>query len=88
MVLMRGHGVTVVGNTLRQAVFRAVYTEVGARLQAEASRLGPVTFLTPGEAVPPPAPTTRRSIGRGVYGGRVRARRKAATFAVHRRPRP
>jgi len=49
-VLMRGHGVTVVGSTLRQAVFRAVYTEVGARLQAEASRLGPVTFLTPAEA--------------------------------------
>jgi ribulose-5-phosphate 4-epimerase/fuculose-1-phosphate aldolase len=50
VVLMRGHGVTVVGSTLRQAVFRAVYTEVGARLQAEASRLGPVTFLTPAEA--------------------------------------
>jgi ribulose-5-phosphate 4-epimerase/fuculose-1-phosphate aldolase len=49
-VLMRGHGVTVVGSTLRQAVFRAVYTEVGARLQAEASRLGPVTFLTSAEA--------------------------------------
>jgi ribulose-5-phosphate 4-epimerase/fuculose-1-phosphate aldolase len=50
VVLMRGHGVTVVGSTLRQAVFRAVYTEVGARLQAEASRLGPVMFLTPAEA--------------------------------------
>src|SRR6202035_1989826 len=49
-ILMRGHGSTVVGSTLRQAVFRAVYTEVGARLQAEASRLGPVTFLTPAEA--------------------------------------
>ena len=45
-VLMRGHGSTVVGRTLRQAVFRAVYTEVGARLQSEAMRLGPVTYLT------------------------------------------
>lgn len=45
-VLMRGHGSTVVGGTLRQAVFRAVYTEVGARLQSEAMRLGPVTYLT------------------------------------------
>ncbi len=45
-VLMRGHGSTVVGTTLRQAVFRAVYTEVGARLQSEAMRLGPVTYLT------------------------------------------
>jgi HCOMODA/2-hydroxy-3-carboxy-muconic semialdehyde decarboxylase len=49
-VLMRGHGSTVVGNSLRQAVFRAVYTEVGARLQSEAMRLGPVTYLTEGEA--------------------------------------
>jgi ribulose-5-phosphate 4-epimerase/fuculose-1-phosphate aldolase len=45
-VLMRGHGSTVVGSTLRQAVFRAVYTEVGARLQIEAMRLGPVTYLS------------------------------------------
>lgn len=49
-VLMRGHGVTVVGHSLRQAVFRAVYTEVGARLQADAMRLGPITFLTQEEA--------------------------------------
>jgi ribulose-5-phosphate 4-epimerase/fuculose-1-phosphate aldolase len=46
VILMRGHGSTVVGGTLRQAVFRAVYTEVGARLQSEAMRLGPVTYLT------------------------------------------
>jgi ribulose-5-phosphate 4-epimerase/fuculose-1-phosphate aldolase len=45
-VLMRGHGSTVVGGSLRQAVFRAVYTEIGARLQMEAMRLGPVTYLT------------------------------------------
>ncbi len=50
-VLMRGHGSTVVGNSLRQAVFRAVYTEVGARLQAEAMRLGSVTYLTEEEAM-------------------------------------
>ena len=50
-VLMRGHGSTVVGSSLRQTVFRAVYTEVGARLQTEAMKLGPVTYLTEGEAV-------------------------------------
>jgi ribulose-5-phosphate 4-epimerase/fuculose-1-phosphate aldolase len=50
-VLMRGHGSTVVGGTLRQAVFRAVYTEVGARLQMEAMRLGPVTYLAEEETV-------------------------------------
>ena len=50
-VLMRGHGSTVVASTLRQAVFRAVYTEVGARLQMESMRLGPVTYLTEEETV-------------------------------------
>ena len=45
-VLMRGHGVTVVGNSLRQAVFRSVYTEVNARLQTQAMQIGPVTYLT------------------------------------------
>ena len=50
-VLMRGHGSTVVGSTLRQVVFRAVYTEVGARLQTEAMRLGPVTYLTEEESI-------------------------------------
>src|ERR1700756_2534014 len=50
-VLMRGHGSTVVGSSLRQAVFRAVYTEVGVRLQMEAMRLGPVTYLTKEETV-------------------------------------
>ena len=50
VVLMRGHGCTVVGSTLRQAVFRSVYTEVNAKLQCEAVRLGPVTYLSAGEA--------------------------------------
>lgn len=50
-VLMRGHGSTVVGSTLRQTVFRAVYTEIGAKLQMEAMKLGPVTYLTEEETV-------------------------------------
>lgn len=49
-VLMRGHGITVVGATLREAVFRAVYSEFNARIQAEALKLGPVTYMTAGEA--------------------------------------
>lgn len=40
VVLMRGHGATIVGNSLQQAVFRAVYAEVNARLEGEALRLG------------------------------------------------
>ncbi|WP_168879674.1 class II aldolase/adducin family protein [Rhizobium sp. P28RR-XV] len=49
VVLMRGHGSTVVGSTLRQAVFRAVYTETNAKLQSEALRLGTVTYLSAAE---------------------------------------
>jgi ribulose-5-phosphate 4-epimerase/fuculose-1-phosphate aldolase len=48
--LMRGHGSTVVGPNLRETIYRAVYTEVNARLQSEAMRLGEPTFLTAGEA--------------------------------------
>jgi HCOMODA/2-hydroxy-3-carboxy-muconic semialdehyde decarboxylase len=50
LVLMRGHGATIVGGTLQQAVFRAVYAETDARLEADSLRLGPVTFLSAGEA--------------------------------------
>jgi HCOMODA/2-hydroxy-3-carboxy-muconic semialdehyde decarboxylase len=52
VVLMRGHGNVVVGDTLKQVVFRAIYTEINARLQAEALRLGQgeVAFLNTEEA--------------------------------------
>lgn len=49
-VLMRGHGITVVGADVRQAVFRAIYTDVNARLQSEALRLGPLVPLNAHEA--------------------------------------
>jgi ribulose-5-phosphate 4-epimerase/fuculose-1-phosphate aldolase len=51
IVLMRGHGSTVVGFSIRQAVYRAIYAESNARLQAEALRLGTPVYLTPEEAV-------------------------------------
>jgi ribulose-5-phosphate 4-epimerase/fuculose-1-phosphate aldolase len=50
VVLMRGHGSTVVGPTLKHAVYRAIYTEVNARLLSEALRLGSVEYLSTGEA--------------------------------------
>ena len=50
VVLMRGHGSVAVGSTIRLAVMHAVYTEVDARLEAEALKLGKVTFLNPVEA--------------------------------------
>ncbi|CAM5762990.1 3-hydroxy-2-methylpyridine-4,5-dicarboxylate 4-decarboxylase [Labrys miyagiensis] len=50
IVLMRGHGSTVVGGSLQQVVYRAVYAEINARYQLEASRLGEVVYLTEGES--------------------------------------
>ena len=46
VVLMRGHGNVVVGPSVQVAVYRAVYTEINARLQAQALALGGVvTYL-------------------------------------------
>ena len=50
VVLMRGHGSVAVGHSLPMAVHRAVFTEISARIQAEALRLGNVTPLTADEA--------------------------------------
>lgn len=50
VVLMRGHGSTAVAGSLPEVVYRAIYTEVNARVQAEAERLGACTYLTEGEA--------------------------------------
>jgi ribulose-5-phosphate 4-epimerase/fuculose-1-phosphate aldolase len=49
-VLMRGHGSTVVGGSIEQAVYRAIYAEVNAKLQLQAVTLGEVTYLNLQEA--------------------------------------
>lgn len=49
-VLMRGHGSTVVGTSLEQAVYRAIYAEMNAKLQLAAQPLGEITFLNNEEA--------------------------------------
>jgi ribulose-5-phosphate 4-epimerase/fuculose-1-phosphate aldolase len=50
VVLMRGHGDVTVGPSVKMAVFRAYYTDVDAKLQAQAMALGgEVNYLTPGE---------------------------------------
>lgn len=51
VILMRGHGMTVVASALPLAVYRAIYTALNAKLEAEAVALGgQVTFLSPEEA--------------------------------------
>jgi ribulose-5-phosphate 4-epimerase/fuculose-1-phosphate aldolase len=49
MVLMRRHGATVVGKTLKEAVFRSIHTHRNAELLLRARALGTVTPLTRGE---------------------------------------
>lgn len=50
VVLMRGHGATVVGGSLKEAVFRSVYTMINAQLQPTAMQLGEPAYLEPEEA--------------------------------------
>lgn len=50
VVLMRGHGNAVVAGSLKLAVYRAIYTELNARIQAESLRMGKVNYLTAREA--------------------------------------
>ena len=50
VALMRGHGSVAVGSSIKQVVYRAIYTENNARLQAMSMPLGEVTYLSDGEA--------------------------------------
>lgn len=50
VVLMRGHGFTATGKSVEQAVYRAIYAEVNARVQASACALGEVIYLSAAEA--------------------------------------
>jgi HCOMODA/2-hydroxy-3-carboxy-muconic semialdehyde decarboxylase len=50
MVLMRGHGATIVATSLHLAVYRAIYSAMNAKLQMEATRLGgEVNYLNESE---------------------------------------
>jgi ribulose-5-phosphate 4-epimerase/fuculose-1-phosphate aldolase len=50
VALMRGHGSVAAAQSVRHVVFRAVYTEVNARMESEALRFGETIFLNDGEA--------------------------------------
>lgn len=51
VVQMRGHGATIVGGSVKEAVFRAIYATINARLQPIAMQLGDPKFLNHEEAV-------------------------------------
>jgi HCOMODA/2-hydroxy-3-carboxy-muconic semialdehyde decarboxylase len=50
MVLLRRHGATVAGRSLRECVFRSVYSCRNAELQSRALGIGAISTLSPGEA--------------------------------------
>jgi ribulose-5-phosphate 4-epimerase/fuculose-1-phosphate aldolase len=50
IVLMRGHGATMVGGSIKQVVYRSIYAALNAGLQMDALRLGEPNFLEPQEA--------------------------------------
>jgi ribulose-5-phosphate 4-epimerase/fuculose-1-phosphate aldolase len=78
VALLRGHGNVVVGGSIREATFRAYYTEINARLAADALRLGQgrVTFLN-GDEAKASTETNRAQIGRAwdLWKARALARR-------------
>ncbi len=49
-VLMRGHGSTAVGPSLKLAVARAIWAESNAKLQIQSAQLGEITYMSEEEA--------------------------------------
>jgi HCOMODA/2-hydroxy-3-carboxy-muconic semialdehyde decarboxylase len=62
LVLMRGHGSACTGPNLREAVYRAIYTDANAKMQAQAMLLGSVTYLSPGEVAASAAMSARPKV--------------------------
>ncbi len=50
VALIRGHGFVAVADSTPVVVYRAIYTQINARVQADAMKLGTIKVLTPGEA--------------------------------------
>jgi ribulose-5-phosphate 4-epimerase/fuculose-1-phosphate aldolase len=50
VALIRGHGFVTVANSTPIVVYRAIYTQLNARVQMEGMKLGKIKYLTPGEA--------------------------------------
>src|SRR5580692_11041590 len=50
IALMRGHGSVAAAQSVKHVVFRAIYTEINARTEGEALKIGKPTFLKEQEA--------------------------------------
>lgn len=69
IVLLRGHGAAIVGSTIPDAVSSAIFTDVNARVQAQAIALGgsSISYLTQAD-VPPGNPSPQPSSPPGTPG--------------------
>ncbi|MDE2229589.1 MAG: class II aldolase/adducin family protein [Alphaproteobacteria bacterium] len=79
LVLMRGHGATMVGAGIPQVVYRAIYAKLNAALQMDALKLGTPIYLAPEEAAKAAA-ANDRSLERAwnLWARAARAKRKGA----------
>jgi len=51
IVLMRRHGATMAGQSVKHAVYRAIYAALNATMQMDAMHMGEITFLSDEEAM-------------------------------------
>jgi ribulose-5-phosphate 4-epimerase/fuculose-1-phosphate aldolase len=81
MVLLRRHGATVAGRSMRECVFRSIYTCRNAELQSRALAIGSISTLSAGEAEMCDAHSlTPRTLGRAwEYWTHRLAKAEAAT---------
>jgi HCOMODA/2-hydroxy-3-carboxy-muconic semialdehyde decarboxylase len=86
-VLLRRHGATVAGRSLRECVFRSVYTCRNAELQSRAMAIGSISTLSDGEAEMCSAHShTPRTLSRTWEYWTYRLRKMEAMTAVAREP--
>ena len=81
VVLMRGHGDAVVGQSVKHAVLHAIYAEFNARIQSDALKLGGnITFLNEAERQRSAPGMTQAWTGPGNCGSARRWRGNSADF--------
>jgi ribulose-5-phosphate 4-epimerase/fuculose-1-phosphate aldolase len=88
MVLMRRHGATVAGTSLRELTFRTVFGCENAALQSQALALGHVDALSPGEAKLSSAHSVRPPSTNRAWDYWVRQVEKAGLMPAKARAKP
>jgi ribulose-5-phosphate 4-epimerase/fuculose-1-phosphate aldolase len=73
MVLMRGHGASVVGESIEEAIYRTIYAAQNAQLQIDAAKFGAATFL---DALEIDSIDNRNSYKKAWYFWQERAQRR------------